>query len=210
MHASHAAALAQCADTTAARSPRFAAPLVRQLEDWGGVSWIFLTHRDDVADAAKWAAHFSAARVIHADDADAAGGASSIEHSLRGSGPWALPHDASHPPREAQPGDDALVLHTPGHTRGSCCLLHKPSRALFSGDHLAFAPGLARLTIFRRFNWHSVATQLASVRLLMSYDFVHLLPGHGRRVAFASAEAKDAALAHLLAEEGDADDTSAR
>ena len=29
----------------AVRSPRFAAPLVRQLEEWGGVQGIFLTHQ---------------------------------------------------------------------------------------------------------------------------------------------------------------------
>jgi hypothetical protein len=28
-----------------ARSPRFTPPLVKQLEAWGGVKWVFLTHQ---------------------------------------------------------------------------------------------------------------------------------------------------------------------
>ena len=39
-------------------SPRFAAPLVRRIEELGGASLMFMTHRDDVADHEKWAAHF--------------------------------------------------------------------------------------------------------------------------------------------------------
>src|SRR5689334_22966438 len=49
-------------------SPRFARPLVRQVEAMGGVRWIFLTHRDDVADHRQWAAHFAAERILHRDD----------------------------------------------------------------------------------------------------------------------------------------------
>jgi glyoxylase-like metal-dependent hydrolase (beta-lactamase superfamily II) len=165
--------------------------------------------QDDVADAAQWASHFSAARIIHAEDVTSA--TRDVEHVLSGSGPWALPHegeksdaDASHAsdvPRPTQPHDDVLLLHVPGHTAGSCALLHKPSASLFTGDTLAFSAGLGRLTIFRRFNWHSVELQLASVRALEAHDFLHILPGHGRRVAFESAAAKNAALHHMLAAE---------
>lgn len=34
----------------------------------GGVQYIFLTHRDDVADHAQWAKEFGAQRVIHASE----------------------------------------------------------------------------------------------------------------------------------------------
>src|ERR1051325_6597276 len=44
-------------------SPRFAKPLVKRLEELGGVRSMFLTHRDDVADHEKWAAHFRAERI---------------------------------------------------------------------------------------------------------------------------------------------------
>src|SRR5437868_15466866 len=49
-------------------SPRFTRPLVRKIEALGGVRTIFLTHRDDVADHARFASHFRAERVMHADD----------------------------------------------------------------------------------------------------------------------------------------------
>ena len=174
---------------------------MKQLEAWGGVRTIFLTHRDDVADAAKWAAHFGARRVMHA--ADVSPPTRDVEHALRGGGPWALPHDGG-PPRAAAPGDDVLILHVPGHTAGSCALLHKPSASLFTGDHLAFSAGLGRLTLFRRFNWHSLPAQLESAAALEHVDWLHLLPGHGRRITFESLTAKNAALRHALAAESDA------
>ena len=184
-------------------SPRFSLPLARSLADFGGVRYVFLTHRDDVADASAWAAHFGAARVIHA--ADVTRETADAEVVLTGAGPWAFPRgpDAAGSPalRAAAAGDDALVLHVPGHTAGSCALLHRPSGALFSGDTLAHSAGLGRLTIFRRFNWSSVERQLQSVEALLSHDWRHLLPGHGRRVHFASKAAKDAAIKHLLAQE---------
>jgi hypothetical protein len=47
-------------------APRFTTHLVDNIEAMGGLDYIFLTHRDDVADAEKYAAHFGARRVIHA------------------------------------------------------------------------------------------------------------------------------------------------
>src|SRR5574342_371172 len=46
-------------------SPRFTMPLVRRLEDLGGVSRMFLTHRDDVADHRRFREHFGCERVMH-------------------------------------------------------------------------------------------------------------------------------------------------
>lgn len=94
------------------------------------------------------------------------------------------------------------LLFTPGHTRGCVSLLHRPSRALFSGDTLAWSARLGRLTIFRAYNWHSVAQQLASVAALRGANFLHVLPGHGRRAAFPDAAAREAAMAEMLAAEG--------
>src|SRR5213076_3088138 len=39
-------------------SPKFVTPLVQRLETLGGVAHIFLTHRDDVADAQRYGKHF--------------------------------------------------------------------------------------------------------------------------------------------------------
>jgi len=49
-------------------SPRFTIHLIRKFELMGGIDYIFLTHRDDVADAEKFASHFKAKVVIHKRD----------------------------------------------------------------------------------------------------------------------------------------------
>ena len=41
------------------------------MQAMGGVRFIFLTHRDDVADHAQWAAEFGAQRIIHASECNA-------------------------------------------------------------------------------------------------------------------------------------------
>src|SRR5206468_3029609 len=52
-------------------SPRWNRGLEARIAARGGLARIFLTHRDDVADAARWAARFGAQRVIHREDLDA-------------------------------------------------------------------------------------------------------------------------------------------
>jgi glyoxylase-like metal-dependent hydrolase (beta-lactamase superfamily II) len=46
-------------------SPRWSDELARTFADWGGLEGIFLTHRDDVADAEHYARRFGARVVIH-------------------------------------------------------------------------------------------------------------------------------------------------
>ena len=71
-------------------SPRFSAPLVKRIEEMGGVALMFLSHRDDIADHAKFAAHFRCPRVMHqGDGAEALG----IEHVTNGEEPVALGAD---------------------------------------------------------------------------------------------------------------------
>ena len=45
-------------------SPMFVMTVVRRLEARGGIAYIFLTHRDDVADAHLFADHFGSRRII--------------------------------------------------------------------------------------------------------------------------------------------------
>ena len=94
-------------------SPRFSLPLARSLADFGGVAFVFITHRDDVADAAAWAAHFGAPRVMHA--ADVARGGADVELPLTGCGPWAFPPAGGRAMRAATAADDAVVLHVITH-----------------------------------------------------------------------------------------------
>ncbi|MDH4245350.1 MAG: ferredoxin, partial [Nitrospira sp.] len=44
--------------------PRYVKHLVEAFEERGGITHIFLTHKDDVADADKYASHFGAEQII--------------------------------------------------------------------------------------------------------------------------------------------------
>jgi glyoxylase-like metal-dependent hydrolase (beta-lactamase superfamily II)/ferredoxin len=146
-------------------SPRYTQPLVRALETLGGVRYIFLSHRDDVADAENFAAHFGSQRIIH-------------EHEL-----------SSQPESEivitgfdtVQITPEFLVIPTPGHTRGHCCLLYS-NRFLFTGDHLDWDRDMKRLDASRDYCWYSWPQQIESVARLLEYSFEWVLPGHGQRV----------------------------
>ncbi|HEX3558141.1 MAG TPA: MBL fold metallo-hydrolase [Pyrinomonadaceae bacterium] len=144
-------------------SPRFTRPLVRKIEALGGVRTIFLTHRDDVADHEKFARHFRARRVMHADDNASRYG---VEHVV--SGDEAVRLDG-----------DLLVIPTPGHTRGHAVLLYR-DKYLFTGDHLAWSPARDTLTAFRSACWYSWPVQTRSMEKLLDYRFEWVLPGHGR------------------------------
>jgi glyoxylase-like metal-dependent hydrolase (beta-lactamase superfamily II)/ferredoxin len=153
-------------------SPRYARPLVRQVEAMGGVRWIFLTHRDDVADHRQWAAHFKAERILHRDDLTPQ--TSSIERVVSGD-------------RETPLADDLLIISTPGHTRGHAVLLYQ-NRFLFSGDHLWWSPAYQSLYASPNVCWYSWTEQVRSVERLLDYQFEWVLPGHGRRAQATPAE----------------------
>jgi hydroxyacylglutathione hydrolase len=67
------------------------------------------------------------------------------------------------------------VLHTPGHTEGSVCLLEADRGLLFSGDTL-FAGGWGRVDLPGG-DPEAMVDSLA--RLLTLEDQVHVYPGHG-------------------------------
>jgi len=144
-------------------SPRFTRPLVRKIEALGGVRTVFLTHRDDVADQARFASHFGASRVMHADDNAARHG---VEHIIEGDAAVRL-------------DGDLVVIPTPGHTRGHAVLLYE-DKYLFTGDHLAWSPTRETLTAFRSACWYSWPAQTRSMERLLDYSFEWVLPGHGR------------------------------
>ena len=155
-------------------SPRFARPLVRRIEELGGVKLMFLTHRDDVADHEQWAGHFNAERVMHRDDTGRS--LTGIERTLTGQ--EAIPLD-----------EDLLAIPTPGHTRGHTVLLYE-NKYLFSGDHLWWSPTHNSLHASSNVCWYSWAEQTGSMERLLRYEFEWVLPGHGRRARFSPAEMK--------------------
>ncbi|MBC1238560.1 MBL fold metallo-hydrolase [Nostoc sp. 2RC] len=146
-------------------SPRFTPPLVKRIEEMGGIHYMYLTHRDDVADHQKFAEHFQCQRILHADEISA--GTRNVEIQLTGFEPFPLT-------------EDLLIIVVPGHTKGHTVLLYK-NKFLFTGDHLAWSERLHQLVAFHDVCWYSWPEQTKSMRNLANYSFEWVLPGHGRR-----------------------------
>ena len=146
-------------------SPRFTPPLVKQIEAMGGVKYLYLTHRDDVADHAKFQQHFGCDRILHTDDVTS--DTKDVEIQLKGTKPYGL-------------APDITIIPVPGHSKGHTVLLYQ-NKFLFTGDHLAWSVYLEHLYGFRRFCWYSWSEQIKSMKRLADYSFEWVLPGHGRR-----------------------------
>ena len=146
-------------------SPRFAPPLVKRLEAMGGIRYLYLTHRDDVADHKKFHEHFGCDRILHQDE---------ISHSTRD---VEIQLSGSEPIEFAP---DLLIIPVPGHTKGHTVLLYN-HKFLFTGDHLAWSDDLNHLIGFRRACWYSWSELKQSMHKLANYSFEWVLPGHGRR-----------------------------
>jgi len=144
-------------------SPRFSMPLVRQIERLGGVRLMLLSHRDDIADHAKFAARFACPRVMHDGDGAARLG---IEQVVTGEDAVRL--DA-----------ELLCVPTPGHTRGHLVFLYR-HQVLFTGDHLAWSPRREALVACKEVCWDSWSNQTRSMERLLAYDFEWVRPGYGR------------------------------
>jgi ferredoxin len=146
-------------------SPRFAPPLVKQIENMGGIRYMYLTHRDDVADHQKFQQHFQCDRILHVDDISQ--GTKAVEIQLQGTEPYQL-------------ASDLLIIPVAGHTKGHTVLLYQ-EKFLFSGDHLAWSERLQQLYAFREACWYSWTELGKSMENLATYNFEWVLPGHGRR-----------------------------
>ena len=146
-------------------SPRFTPPLVKRIEEMGGIQYLYLTHQDDVADHQKYAEHFGCKRILHTDDIN--NGTRGVEIQLTGS-------------EVMQLEPDLLIIPVPGHTKGHTVLLYK-NQFLFTGDHLAWSDQYHQLIAFRNACWYSWSELTKSMGKLTNYSFEWVLPGHGRR-----------------------------
>lgn len=151
-------------------SPRYLKHLVDAFDRMGGIVHIFLTHEDDVADAARYAKRFRAKRIIHRADAHAMPEAEDIVEGI----------DAiSYRP-------EFRIIPVPGHTAGSLCLLYR-DRFLFTGDHLWWDPETDELGSPQQLVWDADALR-QSIATLTSYSFEWVLAGHGGRIHLPQAE----------------------
>lgn len=160
-------------------SPRYLKHLVEAFERKGGLSYIFLTHKDDVAEVDRYAAHFGAKRIIHRADLEAAQDAEWIIEDV----------DSSQVLPQFQ------IIPVPGHTAGSMALLYK-NRYLFTGDHLWWDSKQQMLRAPSQLVWRK-RVLLDSLQKLLDYRFEWVLAGHGDRVRL-SAEAMQSQLQALI------------
>jgi hydroxyacylglutathione hydrolase len=131
-------------------------------------------HWDHIGDNAAVAAHTGAQIAVHPLDRER------LTHPQPSFAPFDIP--PSIPAVELAEGGVIRfgelrfrVLHTPGHTEGSVCLLAEDDGLLFSGDTL-FAGGWGRVDLLGG----DAAAMVASLaRLTGLEDPVGVLPGHG-------------------------------
>jgi len=144
--------------------PRFTRELVEPIAARGGLSDVLLTHRDDIGDAARYAAQFGARVWIHHDDRSAAPFATDFITGIEFT-----------PLRE-----DLLALPVPGHTRGSTMYL-LDGHILFTGDSLAWSPQHEWLIAFEDASWYSWPEQKRSLGRVADSPirFDALFAGHG-------------------------------
>ncbi|MGE0308391.1 MAG: MBL fold metallo-hydrolase [Acidimicrobiia bacterium] len=146
-------------------APHWANELVDAIEKLGGLHHVLLTHRDDIADAERYADRFGASVVIHEDDRSAAPFATSL---IVGEGEQTI-------------ADGVIAIPVPGHTRGSVVYMID-QRWLFTGDTLAWFPKQSRLGAFRDATWYSWDVLRNSLERLAAsgHRFEWVLPGHGK------------------------------
>jgi len=154
-------------------APRFTRALTGPLDDLGGVDHILLTHRDDVADAPRWADRYGARVWIHEADRSAAPDATDIV--------------AGYEPVGVAAG--VVCVPVPGHTQGSV-VFAVDDTWLFTGDSLAWSHRRQDLVAFRDACWYSWPEQIRSLdRLARTVSFSWVLPGHGARIRLEPDEA---------------------
>jgi hydroxyacylglutathione hydrolase len=153
------------------------------------IELIVLTHghSDHIAALYEIQSHTGAAVAIHALDADFLAGRASM------SSQFGISYRTPHPPDRLLREGDAIsaggltltVLHTPGHTPGSICLLS--AGRVFTGDTLfrrgigtTLMPGSSRPRLIE-----SIRT-----RLMTLPDETAVYPGHGRETTIG-AERRD-------------------
>ena len=154
-------------------SPRYLPFLVKKIYQMGGIKHIFLTHRDDIADAKKYAEEFKCERIIHKEESNAVPDA---EFIIQGFDPITI-------------DNEFIIIPVPGHTKGHCVLYY--NNCLFTGDHLYYKRSLQRLNAFRNACWYSWKKQADSMKKLLVYDIEWILPGHGQRKKLSIEESRN-------------------
>jgi len=170
-----------------------------------GPKYLFLTHVDDTADHQKWKDHYpDLKRIFHAGDL---GRHNWIGDKRLEDVEILLPatdvpaHEATNmptfrldgtpiPPTASIAEEEAVILHTPGHSPGSITLWKRPTETsegvIFSGDTYAFSTrGGGRMSAFPRYG-NNLRTQGETIGKLVAMNddnkaWSVVAPGHGHK-----------------------------
>lgn len=147
--------------------PEFVDKNLSFIEDKGVPESIFLTQRDDVADAAMFREKLGSKLIIHETE----------KYAVR-------KPDITF--KDTYQIGDVTIIHTPGHSPGSSSLYYPASKVMFTGDHVTADRGKP---VAEDFSWtYNYELQLASARRLLDYDFEYILAGHGGRWLIPNAK----------------------
>ncbi|HEY9714851.1 MAG TPA: MBL fold metallo-hydrolase [Chroococcales cyanobacterium] len=146
-------------------SPKYLPHLVDRFTEMGGVRYIFLTHRDDVGDAHRYAEKFEAQRIIHRAELDAEPNSEVVIDGFE----------------DFEFSPEFRIVAASGHTRGHIVLIYR-NKFLFSGDHMSYDPEIDSLMSSRTHCWYSWAEQTRSIAKLADYEFQWVLAAHGDRI----------------------------
>ena len=142
-------------------SPRFQESLANEVDRLGGVAHVLLGHRDDVADAHRWASRYDARVWIHKADADAAPYATDIIDQA-----------------SVAVSTGVTAIHAPGHTKGHL-VFHVDENWLFTGDTLHWNPRLQTLDVTPKQTWDSWDVLADSIEQLSRLSVEGVFPTHG-------------------------------
>jgi len=147
---------------TPACTPR----VIQAVRACGGLRYIFLSHRDEIGELQLLRRALGGAVIAHRSEAQL----------VRGGADLVFDQDF-----EVEPG--MWVVHTPGHSPGSACLLvHRGElKVLFTGDHVLRRRAGVPAPLKFPWTWDWDA-QVASARRLLDLDFDYLVPSHDDRL----------------------------
>lgn len=165
-------------------SPNFDKQLVKNIEELGGIKYIYLTHKDDVADYKMFKEYFNAKVIFHKDDFNI--NIIKADITLTTDNDYIL-------------DDEIKIILQRGHTKGHTVLLYK-NKYLFSGDNLAYNLDGKYLYAFKNFCWYDWNIQLNSLKKLLNYDFSHVFAGHGGSYYGSITESKKLLKKYLIRE----------
>ncbi len=90
------------------------------------------------------------------------------------------------------------VIHTPGHTAGSVCLLDDDSRTLFSGDHIMEGTSTSPLAEMIPEQGVGLIPYLASIGKIACVSPAMILPAHGALIGKPAGYVREITDRHLL------------